>query len=109
MIHDAHQCLVELCSSGKTRDLLAQGLLSTRHQQTALDLKQRQEFERVVPYHMHINISKLEAVHLISAMLLEIPNMAQTNATTLRSASAKRKRVISKTLRKKLDSYDRQF
>jgi len=44
----------------------------------------------------------LEAVHLISAMLLEVPNMA------LNAIDAKKK-VISKNFRRWLDFYDRQL
>ena len=61
------------------------------------------EKRRQIPYHQHINLDLLEAAHLISAMLLEMPNMA--------SAAGKvggRRRIISRTFRRNFDHYERQ-
>jgi translation initiation factor 3 subunit C len=101
LISEAHACLAELYNSQRVRELLAQGTPGTRYQEKSKVVEQ-QERSRLVPYHMQINLDKLEAVHLISAMLLEIPHMAQNSYTNLK------KKSISKALRRLLDYYDRQ-
>jgi len=102
-IWDAHQCLSDICSS-RVRELLAQGLSISRfHDKTAE--QEKAEKRRLVPYHQHIHLDLLEAVHLISAMLLEIPNMAYQSSDANPDT---RRRVISRTFRKHFDIYDRQ-
>lgn len=54
-----------------------------------------------MPFHMHINLELLEAVHLLAAMLLEVPAMAA-------AAAGPKKKLISKPFQRLLDNYERQ-
>jgi len=101
-IKDAHQCLSEICS-GRVRELLAQGINTGRFASERSVEEEKAEKRRQIPYHQHINLDLLEACHLISAMLLEVPNMAAAGEDPNR-----RSKIISRTFRKNHDSYDRQ-
>lgn len=72
---DAHHCLVDVQSSGRAKELLAQGLLPQWHQERTAE-QEKIEKSRHMPYHMHINLELLECVYLVSAMLKEIPYLA---------------------------------
>jgi translation initiation factor 3 subunit C len=68
----------------------------------AVTSQEKLERRRQMPFHMHINLELLESVHLISAMLLEVPNMAANALDT------KRTKVLSKPFWRLVDNYDRQ-
>ncbi|XP_028396733.1 eukaryotic translation initiation factor 3 subunit C-like [Dendronephthya gigantea] len=100
MIKDAHNALHDVQSSGKAKELLAQGLMQQRQHERNLE-QEKIERRRLVPFHMHINLELLECVYLTSAMLLEIPHMAAREFEH-------RRRMISKSFHHQLKLSDRQ-
>lgn len=102
LIEHSYNCLSELCSTQRMKELLAQGL-TVRYQDKGMrhEKEQSEERSRLVPYHMTINLDMVEAVHLICSMLLEVPLMFKKSFTT-------KKTILSKPLRKLLEFYERQ-
>ena len=54
-----------------------------------------------MPFHMHINLELMECVYLTSAMLIEVPYLAQT-------AHEGRRRMISKGFHHQLKQHHKQ-
>ncbi|KAJ2589681.1 Translation initiation factor 3 subunit c [Coemansia sp. RSA 1722] len=101
-IQESFDHTVELESSARQRELLAQGVSQQRTQQLSPseELLQRQ---RQLPFHISINLELLECVFLTSSMLLEIPYMASANANP-----EARRAPISRVFRRMLDFNERQ-
>lgn len=97
-INDCHNFLVDLYSSMKYKELLAQG--TTRHSDKGAE-QEMIESRRQMPYHMHINTEILETVYFICAILLEVPNSAA-------NAFDSKRKPISKILKKYLEGNKRQ-
>lgn len=99
-IKDAHNALLDIQSGGRAKELLAQGLLPQRQHERTSE-QEKQEKQRQIPFHMHINLEMLECVYLVSAMLIEIPYMAAHEFDA-------RRRMISKSFHHQLKNSERQ-
>jgi len=102
LLHEAHSALMEIAAGARLKELLAQGVSSGRFNERNPE-QEKQERRRLVPYHMHINLELVEAIHLVCAMLLELPNLAHNAFDSKRRANA-----VSKTFRRLLDHFERQ-
>ena len=98
LIQEACFTLQDVFSSGRIRELLAQGIQAGREKSAE---QEKQEKLRQMPFHMHINLELIECVYLVSAMLLEVSNLAVPG-------SESKRKVISKPFRKLFDYSERQ-
>jgi len=96
LIEESHDILVDIVQTLRLREILAQGI--SRQIDKPIE-QEKEELKRQIPYHMHINLQLLDCVYMISAMLLEIPNIAENQYLV-------NKRVISKNFKKLIDQYD---
>jgi translation initiation factor 3 subunit C len=101
LIREAQSILLDIFSTQRVKELLAQGIYHSRYG-TVSPEQEKAERLRQMPFHMHVNTELLEAAFLISSMLIEVPLIAR-----LDSDEQKRK-AISKPFRRLLDYADRQ-
>ncbi|KAJ1999439.1 Translation initiation factor 3 subunit c, partial [Coemansia thaxteri] len=101
MVQESFEHLMELMSTGRQRELLAQGVGQQRVQQLSPNEEQLQR-QRQLPFHMSINLELLECVFLTASMLLEIPFMAASAANP-----DARRAPISRAFRRMLDWNER--
>ena len=101
LMKEAHHALVDIQSTGRAKELLAQGLLLQRQGERISPEQEKIEKRRQIPFHMHINLELLECVYLVSAMLLEIPYVASHEFDA-------RRRMISKQFHHQLRVSERQ-
>lgn len=105
LLKETYFSLQEICSSGRPRELLAQGLQSQKFTDRTPD-QERADKQRQLPYHMHINVELIDSVFLTVSMLLEIPQAA---AAARRFFKGERKIFTSRHLRRLIDGYDRNL
>ncbi|KAI8896735.1 eukaryotic translation initiation factor 3 subunit 8 N-terminus-domain-containing protein [Globomyces pollinis-pini] len=101
LFKEAHTTLQDIASTGKTKELLAQGISSNQKFVEKTLEQDKLDKYRQLPFHMHVNLELLECAYLVSAMFLEIPNMALYPYDS-------RRRVISKSFRRMLEYNERQ-
>lgn len=79
LIEDAHQLLQEIAGSQRQKELLGQGSQKMMQQQSQQNNQQNpgQSGEKLLPFHMHINLELFECCFLTSSMLLEVPQIAK--------------------------------
>ncbi|OBA24108.1 hypothetical protein METBIDRAFT_30452 [Metschnikowia bicuspidata var. bicuspidata NRRL YB-4993] len=99
-VEESHQILNEIINSQRLKELLGQGFNSKYPSQATVAEKQK-----LLPFHMHINLELVECVFMTSSMLIEIPALA---AATTAVKDSKRKTTI-KSFKSKLEFHDRQF
>ena len=99
LVRESCYALQDISSSGRIRELLAQGMVTMRFSEKTPE-QERLEKLRQAPFHTHINLELIECVYLVSAMLLEIPNIAQSDQDSKR-------KVVSKSFRRLLDYAER--
>ncbi|KAI8620969.1 eukaryotic translation initiation factor 3 subunit 8 N-terminus-domain-containing protein [Chytriomyces sp. MP71] len=105
LIRESANALQDFFGSGKTKELLAQGFQQSNarfgEKSEKTPEQERLEKQRLLPFHMHINLELLECIYLTCSMLLEIPNMAMY-------AHDSRRKMISKPFRRNLDYNQKQ-
>nr|GAT57632.1 eukaryotic translation initiation factor 3 subunit 8 [Mycena chlorophos] len=101
LIKEAQATLLDIFTTQRVKELLAQGVHVTRYQVLTPE-QEKAEKQRQLPFHMHINTELLEAAFLVSSMLVEIPLLASIDSEELK------RKAISKPFRRLLDFADRQ-
>lgn len=99
LIEESFQNLQEIATSTRQRELLGQGIQRYGAQQSTSVAADRQ---RLLPFHMHINLDLLEAVFLTSSLLIEIPQYAQSGNVTYNKKSS------VKSFKRILEFHERQ-
>eukprot|EP01083_Nonionella_stella_P025708 70822_1 len=79
----SQRMLGELYSTQHIKELLAQGVTMNRWQERTPE-QELLERKRMLPNHLHISLDLLESAHFLSAMLLEMLNIALYPADTKR-------------------------
>lgn len=99
-IKESHAALLDIQIGNRAKELLAQGMMVQRNVEKSKE-QEMKERQRLIPFHMHINLELIECLYLISAMLIEIPYISSRDYET-------KKRLISKQFHYQLKFSERQ-
>lgn len=100
-IEESHHILTEIANTQRLKELLGQGFSSKYPNQATTAEKQK-----LLPFHMHINLELFECVFMTSTFLLEIPAIAAANDS---SSKDSRRKTSIKSFKSKLEFYDKQY
>lgn len=98
-IEELHQILNEILNSQRLKELLGQGYNSKFPSQVT-----SAERQKLLPFHMHINLELLECVFMTLSLLIEIPALAVAGTT-----KDSRRKASIKLFKAKLEFHDRQY
>lgn len=100
-IEESHQILNEISNSQRLKELLGQGFIGKYPSQATTAEKQK-----LLPFHMHINLELLECVFMTASLLIEIPALAAAASSSTKDS--KRKGGI-KSFKSKLEFHEKQY
>lgn len=104
-IKDCYFSLQEICSSGRPKELLAQGVHSQRFSDKTAE-QDRIERQRQLPTHMHLNLELVDCIFLTCSMILEVP---QSALFAKKINQNDRKMYQSRHLRRLMDAFERNI
>lgn len=105
LIKDCYFSLQELCSSGRPKELLAQGVQGQKFSDKTVE-QDRIDRQRQLPTHMHLNIELIDCIFLTCSMILEVP---QTALFSKKINQSDRKMYQSRHLRRLMDAVERNI
>ncbi|KAI0986501.1 hypothetical protein GJ496_007797, partial [Pomphorhynchus laevis] len=101
LIKETHSALSDIHAINKAKELLAQGIQHIgRNVERNLE-QEKLDRQRLLPYHLHINLEVLEFVYLLCAMLTDLSYMAAPDFDN-------RKRIVSKQFYNQLRQTEKQ-
>ena len=103
LIKDCYFSLQEICSSGRPKELLAQGNQLQRFSDKTAE-QDRIDRQRQLPTHMHLNIELIDCIFLTCSMILEVP---QTALFSKKINQNDRKMYQSRHLKRLMDAVER--